>query len=150
VTTHQRKRCLIDPKVQGAIVGRSVAYWAYCLVTIALLLFFWRVLAGPAAPPHEHLLFVLKHFAPAALASALILPVTIYDALRLSHRFAGPVYRLGMALDELAAGRTVRPLRFRDGDFWHDPADKYNAVAARLDQLKPAAEPESLEEPCRT
>jgi hypothetical protein len=137
LATSKRKRLLIDTKVQGAIVGRFVAYWIYCLLTVTMLLFFWRVLAGPPAAPHEHLFFVLANFAPAALATAMILPVIVYDVLRLSHRFAGPIYRLHGALDELTEGQTVRPLNFRGDDFWPDLAIKYNAVAARLGQLEP-------------
>ena len=33
-----RKHLFIDPKVQGALVLRTVLYWVVCLMTITLML----------------------------------------------------------------------------------------------------------------
>ena len=78
---------------------------------------------------------VYQRFAPAAAASLLILPLVVMDLLRLSNRFAGPARRLRNALCELGEGKEVRPLLFRDNDFWQETAAEFNRVNDRIKQL---------------
>ena len=134
--SHFRRRIfLIDSKVQGALMVRVVAYWVYCLFTISLLLILWDTFAGP---PRRFMLVlsdVYQRFAPAAAASLLILPLVVMDILRLSNRFAGPARRLRNALSELGEGKEVRPLLFRNNDFWQETAAEFNRVNDRIRQL---------------
>ena len=37
-------------------------------------------------------------------------------------------------MQELADGKRVKPIHFRDGDYWQDLADSFNAIAARMDE----------------
>ena len=37
---------------------------------------------------------------------------------------------------DLVEGVPVPPLNFRDGDFWADVADEFNAVSAKLQRLE--------------
>jgi hypothetical protein len=55
------------------------------------------------------------------------------DVLRFSNRFVGPVFRTRMALKELAIGRPVEPLQFRDDDYWRDLARDLNAVSQQVE-----------------
>lgn len=43
--------------------------------------------------------------------------------------------RMRVTLESLARGETIRPVKFRDGDFWCELAPKLNVLAARLGQL---------------
>jgi nitrogen fixation/metabolism regulation signal transduction histidine kinase len=61
-----------------------------------------------------------------------LLPVFVVDTIKISHRFAGPVYSLRRALREIAEGKPPRKLKFRRHDFWHELADDYNAMLLRL------------------
>ena len=54
--------------------------------------------------------------------------------------------RLRRAMRELARGEDVQPVRFRDGDFWHDFAEEFNAIAARIQKERAGDEPESDEQ----
>ena len=131
----RRRIFLIDSQVQGALMMRVVAYWIYCLFTISMLLIWWNLFAGP---PRQFMLVladVYQRFAPAAAASLLILPLVVMDLLRLSNRFAGPARRLRNALSELGEGKEVRPLLFRDNDFWQETAAEFNRVNDRIRQL---------------
>ncbi len=134
--SHFRRRIfLIDSQVQGELMMRVVAYWIYCLFTISMLLIWWDLFAGP---PRQFMLVladVYQRFAPAAAASLLILPLVVMDLLRLSNRFAGPARRLRNALSELGEGKEVRPLLFRDNDFWQETAAEFNRVNDRIRQL---------------
>ena len=53
------------------------------------------------------------------------------DCLRLSNRFAGPMVRLRVAMQGLANGEPVKPVKLRDGDFWCEFAADFNRVLAR-------------------
>ncbi len=133
---NRRRRYLIDGPVQVGLLRRVCLYAGYCLITAMLLVFFWRMVAGGAGRPHEHLLAAVFDAAPMLLALAAITPFVAFDLLKLTNRFAGPVYRVRVTLESLARGDTIRPVRFRDGDFWCELAPKINVLAARLGQLE--------------
>jgi hypothetical protein len=129
---YTRKQLFVDPKVQGTLVFRVVAYWVICVFTMALMLLCWRMLTGPARPPLTQLDDMWFHFGPALVASFILLPLVIYDILRTSNRFTGPMFRLRRCMRELAEGKEVKPIRFRGSDFWQDLAKDFNAVVQRV------------------
>ena len=131
-----RKRFLVDYRVQGALVVRVVLYWLTCLLTVILLLLGWRMAAGPVRPLNVQLRELWSLFEPVAVASLLLLPVVIFDLLRVSNRFAGPMFRLRRSLHELAQGKPVATVQFRQSDFWQEFADDFNTVAAKTEQAK--------------
>jgi len=138
-----RKRLFVDPKVQGALVLRTVFYWVVCLVTITLMLLCWRIVTGPARMFYTHLDDMWFHFGPALVASTLLLPLVIFDMIRLSNRFTGPLLRLRRSMRSLARGEHVEPIEFRDGDFWQEFADEFNILAARVQGEAQPAETEA-------
>ena len=75
-------------------------------------------------------------FTPAVIASLALLPVVIFDCIRLSNRFAGPIYRLRRVMRQVALGRPAQPVRFRDGDFWDAVSADFNALLARVNELE--------------
>ena len=56
--------------------------------------------------------------------------------MRVSNQFVGPLYRLRRNMRELAAGESVRPIKFRDGDFGHEFADEFNELARKMQALR--------------
>ncbi|HTQ40691.1 MAG TPA: hypothetical protein VMJ32_16835 [Pirellulales bacterium] len=130
-----RKRLFVDRKVQGALMLRAVEYWFCCVLTIALALLAWSLLTGPDQPLYQFFLDAWRFFLPTAVVSLLILPLLVYDIMKLSNRFTGPVYRLRRELRRLAAGENVSLLRFRDEDYWFELADEFNAVAQRMEMF---------------
>jgi len=141
-----RKRLFVDPKVQGALIARVVLYWVLCLLTIALMLLFWDIITGPARVFYMHFDDMWFYYGPPAIASCLLLPLVIVDIIRLSNRFVGPLLRLRRSMRALARGENVEPIEFRGGDFWHDLADEFNAVRARIRQLSARNESEIEDE----
>ena len=127
-----RKQIFVDPKVQGALVFRVIAYWTVCLLTISSMVLCWRMLTGPARLPLSHIDDMWFQLGPALIASFIILPLVIYDIVKISNRFTGPLLRLRRCMRALAAGEQVKPIHFREGDFWKDLAEEFNAVAARV------------------
>ena len=127
-----RKQLFVDPKVQGALILRVVLYWVLCVVTIALMLLCWRILTGPARAFFHHLDPMWFQFGPALVASFLLLPLVVYDIVQMSNRFCGPLFRLRRELRALARGEHVEPISFREGDFWQEFAQEFNALLARV------------------
>ncbi len=127
-----RKRIFVDPKVQGALVFRIIAYWIVCVITISVMLLCWRIITGPARIPFSHLDDMWFQLGPALITSFIILPLVIYDIVKISHRFTGPLLRLRRSMRALAEGEQVKPIRFREGDFWQDLAEDFNAVLSRV------------------
>jgi len=139
-----RKQLFVDPKVQGALVLRVVLYWVVCVMTITLMLLCWRIVTGPARLFYMHFSEMWFFYGPAMVASFLLLPLVILDIIRLSNRFTGPLLRLRRGVRELARGERVEPIHFRDGDYWQEFAEEFNALAARI-QGEETAEPAQRE-----
>lgn len=135
-----RKQLFVDPKVQGALVLRVLLYWVVCLITITLMLLCWNVIQTPRMF-YTHFDNMWFHYSPALVASFILLPMVIIDIIKVSNRFTGPLVRLRRSMRALARGEHVRPIHFREGDFWQDFADEFNAVLERVQG------PESSEDP---
>jgi hypothetical protein len=129
---YARKRLFVDWKVQGALVLRVIVYAGMSALAISLMLLCWRIVTGPPDTFGNHIVEMWYSYGAPAVASLVLLPVVIFDVIRLSNRFVGPLVRLRRAMRALAAGEQVAPLHFRDGDFWHDLAADFNAAAARV------------------
>jgi hypothetical protein len=136
-----RKRLFIDPKVQGPLLTRVVAYWCFYFLVITEVLMCWDIATGPKGPFFSHFRFDLlwEQHSTVVIASLIVLPVLLWDVLHVSNRLVGPVYRMRRSLRAMAAGEFVAPIQVRKGDFGAEMADEINAVAAYLDRLKPNA-----------
>jgi hypothetical protein len=134
MATESRKRMFVDPIVQGAIMRRAVLYWFACVLFVTLPLVIGRTLSQPEKLFYEHLGDLWGVYWPVLTSVVLILPVMLYDLVRLTNRFAGPVTRLRRVLTQIADGNPVEPVRFRDGDFWPELAGEFNRAAAELEQ----------------
>lgn len=127
----KRRQLFVDPKVQGALIVRTVAYWGFCLIAVTMMLLLWRVFSVPGRTFAFHVDWLWFHYAPAAIASLLLLPIIVLDSMRMSNRFAGPLVRLRRAMRRLAEGENVQPINFRDDDFWSECAEDFNRMLAR-------------------
>lgn len=138
-----RSKILVDPPVQWSIAGRIVGHWGMlilCLITVNIMVgvltaigqtSFGRALVNAAAVEMRTLVVML-----------LLMPIFLRDTMKLSNRFAGPMYRLRTALKSIADGAMPAPIKFRDGDFWLEAADDFNAVRDEIESLR--AENEKL------
>jgi hypothetical protein len=61
-----------------------------------------------------------------------MLPVFIMDTIKLSHRFAGPIYRLRGVIRGLAQGEAYKPVQFREFDFWQEMAADFNTMVEKI------------------
>ena len=145
MATIKRRKLFVDPKVQGTLLFRAFIYWGFCLLALATMLLCWQVATGPTRLFYLHVDAMWRYFGPAVIGSMLLLPIVLVDIIRVSNRFAGPVYRLRRAMRQLAQGEEFQPIHFRDNDFWQDFANEFNALAQQHQQLREQAEGGSRE-----
>jgi hypothetical protein len=127
-----RKKTFVDPQVQGALVRRLVIHWVAFFSVAALVAFCLQVLVDPFLPIGEHFARMSQTHGPFLLVLAFMLPVFVSDTIKLSHRFAGPIYRLRQTVRRLADGEEFRPLAFREYDFWQGLAADFNRMVERF------------------
>lgn len=128
----KRKQLLVDRDVQGTIIKRVLIYAACCILFVIVPLLIAYTINNPSELFYENLPNVWAQTGYAITVMAVTVPLVIMDILRLSNRFVGPIFRLRREISMLAAGEEVRPLKFRDGDYWQDLADSLNKIAQRL------------------
>ncbi len=127
----RRSRKLIDYEVQSSLVVRLCIHWTLFIVATAIAMFFWvRLFEAPVDTLAESTNKFLSTFIPLLIVALALLPVFILDAVKLSNRFTGPIFRLRRTLANLAAGNPVRPLEFRSNDFWRSLANDFNRVVS--------------------
>ena len=97
---------------------------------MASMLACWQALTGPFESLPEIFAALWFQYAPALVVAALVLPLILFDVVRISNRFVGPVYRLRQSMRRLARGEEVQPIKFREGDFWQTFADEFNHILA--------------------
>ena len=125
----KRRKEFVDKAVQGALVRRLLIHWfAFIVISLALGITL-QALTHPFRPLAEHFGAFVQTNICFLIAIACMTPVFLFDAVRLSNRFAGPVYRLRLAMAELNKGGRPKPLKFRPNDFWKEMAQEFNQVA---------------------
>jgi len=141
----KRKRRLIDLDVQGALARRIILHWFVFLAIIALALPLWQVWSnGFAGEPFSALMLeAWRQTAPVFFILLALLPLFVMDTIKLSHRFAGPMYRFRQTIRRLAEGEDVDFIRLRKGDFWKEFAEDFNAMLEQIDSRKDAATSEA-------
>jgi hypothetical protein len=138
--SNKRGRVYVDRLVQGALAKRIVIHWGIffalsMIVLTALELF----LGDPELSLSGHMGVLWSKYAFFVVLMVSILPTFVYDSLKLSNRFVGPVMRLRESIRDLAQGENVDELKFRDNDFWRELSDDFNLVAKRVHAPKTQA-----------
>jgi len=138
MSERRKRRYLIDRAVQTTLLVRTASYWLFSMLTVGMMLVVWEVFAGPRERSTDVLTATIVRYGPALLVSLLLLPLVMFDVLRMSHRFVGPVMRLRQGLRELATGRRPATMKFREDDFWREMAGEFNAAAEQIEETRDA------------
>jgi hypothetical protein len=141
----KRTRILVDPAVQWSIAGRIVSHWALFLVCLVTLNIMMRLLVSAGDLPFSQaLLLAARSQLPILAIMFFLMPIFLRDTLKLSNRFAGPMFRLRTALSKLANGESVSAIHFRSGDFWQEAAVDFNTLVEKHESaLRKNAEQEA-------
>ena len=143
-SANKRRKYFINPALQGAVLRQVVYFWLGGVVTYAFVIFTCRIVpylfSGADVSPGR----LWYHLAPAVVASAVLLPLVLFLAVRFSHRFAGPMIRFQRTVKQLAAGEAVGPIKLRRHDFWEEFAGDLNQLSERISEVQ-IREPEREE-----
>lgn len=129
---HIRKRMFVDSAVQGALIRNIVVHWFVFIFTLAVILGAVQFFQNPVATSDELLSQFPRRHGLTFLILVLLLPTFLWDTVRLSNRFAGPVLRLRRMMQSLADGEDPGELHFREGDFWMELGEHFNGIRARV------------------
>lgn len=149
--TSRRTKRLVDWKLQISLLLRTVFHWVFFLAVAFGFVTCWEFLLGePGSTLYSCLEKTWARYAPAVIVLVALLPVVVYDSLRLSHRLAGPMLRIRNAIHRVLEGERVAAVKFRKHDFWHEVANDFNELLARIqadDHLSSSDAPGASEEP---
>src|SRR5216684_352017 len=129
----KRTKILVNRRVQGRVVLRVLYLWAmYHLVLWHVMLFFRFIqysaerLTGGAARTFSDLFaeFFQNHYSM-IICGVIVLPYLVWDVLKLTHRFVGPLVQFQRRLALLARGEKVTDVRIRKGDFLGELQDSF-------------------------
>ena len=128
----KRRKTLVDPEVQGGILRKIAFHWAMFFVCNATALMIWiRLFEQPDAEWGQTLADTFRRFMPFFVITIALIPAFVWDTMKLTNRFAGPILRLRNAMADASAGRAVPPLKFRSNDFWQEIATSFNQMMER-------------------
>ncbi len=130
----KRKQLYIDPQVQGPIVRRVIVYWSACISFVMLPMLLARVVADPSVFVLNHVPGLIAQYWPILMCMTVMLPLAVLDALKLSNRFAGPIFRIRHELKKHNEGQPVNKIVLRSDDYWHDIANEFNKFTDRVQQ----------------
>ncbi len=136
-----RRTKYIDPAVQGALVRRLVLHWVTFTTVTALFVIGLQWFEDPFASLAGTLQHAWSSYGAIVLLLTCLAPIFIYDSIKVSSRFTGPIHRLREGLKGLAGGQSVPALTFRGDDFWQELAEDFNRVADRMRRLSPRPTP---------
>ena len=131
----KRSRALVDPEVQGGVLRKIAIHWILFFICNTLALMIWiRLFEQPDADWGQTFSDTLRRFLPFFVITTALIPAFIWDTLKLTNRFAGPILRLRTALSDASRGLKVEPLHFRTNDYWQEIARNFNAVVVEGQQ----------------
>lgn len=136
---NRRKQLIVDRDVQTRII--LAVSWPLA-AAIAVVALFLGVLCGDLAQ-QARALGVDVPSVPATVFAIVVLVLAClgfvaYMALRISHRVAGPIFRLNATMQRFQNGERDARVDLRRGDYLHEVAAGLNGLLEWMQQQLPA------------
>lgn len=133
----KRRVYFIEPSFQLRFISRTFLFILVGSLITAGSVYYtaWSELGDKLAAvyPQGRLLAIFTKVNLQVLASlVLALPILLYISMRISHRIAGPIYRIKKELAEIAKGRLDTQVKLRQRDEMQDVAQSINQMLAGL------------------
>lgn len=139
----QRQQSFVNRQIQGSLLWRLAGYWLVYALLVWHALFLWHIVDYEktfAEQTGATLSFGRLYFEfcqeniRLAICALAIFPLFFWDALRLTHRIAGPLKRFRDALERLTRGESVAPLTLRRDDLLVEYQHAFNRYLMFLEQ----------------
>lgn len=131
-----RRRFLVRPFQRRLILFQALYFG---LLTAGLYFVFlaplFSAVQDPSAPSQERVgsAWALIHFDRTALPILIPLVFVLFaHSILVSHRIAGPLYRFGIVLREMASGNLTHRFRIRPRDYLHEEAAELQRALTSL------------------
>ena len=146
-SSRKKKSLLINPAFQWTLIGYASAVATVILVSMHELNSFafgyFNEIGLLAGLPKDHVYFEFIHMQEATVfrtfiaISCLVAIVLILGGLFVSHRIAGPVYRMKKDLERMTADNQaqLKEIHFRKGDYFPELAEAFNALVKSRNEL---------------
>ena len=123
----KRSKVYVSRAIQGRLIKRLVAMWILYHLFLWNCLFLSEGVIGKRPQPVGELYtaFFAEHVFLFTCAVA-ILPIVIWDMVKTTHRFAGPLVRFEHALKAMARGERLDQIKLRKGDMTLEFLDVFN------------------------
>lgn len=129
-----RKSTFVNGRIQGRILGRIAAYWFlyHFVLWNGLFLYRYAQYRTAVGGGGEVLTFRQLYgqfcfdFYPLLVCAVAILPVFLWDFVKMTHRIAGPLMAFQNALRDLRAGRRVERVETRQHDMLNEFQEEFN------------------------
>jgi methyl-accepting chemotaxis protein len=127
-----RRIKVVDGRFQYRMIAVSLSMILLGLLLFAGLTVLYYAIARTAgtAPDPQFLLVILP---PLLLNDLAIMVVAIVIGIFMSHRIAGPVYRIAEDIDRVLSGERGVRVRLRRRDALEELADKVNQLLEHID-----------------
>jgi signal transduction histidine kinase len=137
----KRNQYLINKKLQYGLIKRMFAYWCltwFLVFTIPLLFNFVLSLATTFDTPSTAKLAsqMASVLIFPVVTSVFFLPIAAWDSIRFSNRIAGPMFRFGQTIRQMADSENTTHLVMRDHDYCKELAVELNRLMDTISDLK--------------
>jgi methyl-accepting chemotaxis protein len=133
---NRRKIFLINPKLQYNFIGFSLlmSLISIAIFYLATIYLFWRFeqTGYNVGIPEGHIFFRFIKDQRSMMdiillvAAPIISIVCCYINIKLSHRVAGPIYRMIEHLKVINASNELNEVKFRENDYFMELQDEFN------------------------
>jgi hypothetical protein len=129
-TRNARRTLIINESLQKRIIVAVTLFPTLALSISALIVaIFCRRLLGESANAEVELPSLVPLFLSVLGFVVACCLIVLHQALRFSHRIAGPAYRIVRCMAQLREGQPVAPITLRDGDFLIEIAEELNELS---------------------
>jgi len=133
----RRRQKLVDARFQFQL-GTHLVGWLYLYVVVVAVAVNLPALKALLFADGDDARFVEAMHAVRSFSSFVLVPLVLtflvmaVHAILLTHRIAGPIFRVKAALGEIAQRRFPESVTFRDRDFLKDVAEELTATSQAL------------------
>lgn len=128
----RRRRVVVDVQTQRVLAMRMVLHCMLFMVVGGILASVNEYMANSTMNTQLLRESLTRNFVSCSFTIIALLPLLLYDSMKLSNRIVGPICRLRDTMRKIARNEQVAPLGFRARDYWQEVPGEFNAMIERL------------------
>lgn len=127
----ERKKVWIDP-FQTKLSLRIGVYLVVFFIVFCNFLFAWKMWVEGPIDPWNQFVEAMQANLPVIICLLFLVPVMAWDSIRFTHKLVGPLVRFRRAMQTIAEGEAVQPIKLREGDYLTEMRDDFNKMLEEL------------------